>query len=67
MSLIGIIVALIVILLVFWAVRALLAAFGAGEPLSTVIHVLLVVLVVLWLLGAIGGVPLGSLGHVRIG
>ena len=66
MSILGLLVALIIVLLVFWATRALLAAFGIGDPIATVVYVILVVLVILWLLGAIGGVNMGTLGTVRI-
>jgi len=62
MSLLSLLVALIVICLVFWAVRALLAAFSIGDPIATVVYVLMVLIVVLWLLGGIsGGVHLGNL------
>ncbi len=65
MSLISLIVALIIIGLVFWVIRALIGAFSIGEPVGTIIYVLAVVLVVLWLLQAIsaGG---GDIGHIRI-
>lgn len=66
MSLLGILVALIVVLLVFWAARALLAAFGVGDPIATVVYVLLVVVVILWLLGTVSGGSLGSLGHLKV-
>ena len=66
MNILGLLVMLIVIGLVFWAVRALLGAFGIGDPIATVVYVLLVVVVVLYLLGAVGGVNMGSLGNVRV-
>ena len=37
MSLIGILVALVVICLLFWAVNAILHAFGVGDPIATVV------------------------------
>jgi len=64
MSLIGLLLTLIIVLLIFWAVRALMGAFAIGEPISTVVYVLLVVLVVIWLVQALGGG--GSLGSLRI-
>lgn len=67
MSLIGLLVGLIVIGLVFWAARALLAAFSIGDPIATVVYVLLVVVVILWLVGALGGANLGTLRLGRIG
>jgi uncharacterized membrane protein YwzB len=60
MDLITLLVYLIVICVVFWAVRALLGAFAIGEPIATVVQVLLVVLVLLALVGALTGSP--SLG-----
>ncbi len=54
MDLIGLLVLLIVVGLLFWAVRALSAAFGIPAPVVTVIYVLLVVFVVLYLLQALG-------------
>lgn len=64
MSLIGLLIMLIIIGLVFWAVRALLTAFSIGDPIATVVYVLLVVIVILYLISAISGV--GSLGTLRI-
>lgn len=54
MSLVGILVALVVICLLFWAINAILGAFGVGEPIATVVKVVFVVLVVLWLVSALG-------------
>jgi hypothetical protein len=54
MSLVGILVFLIVIGLLFWAVRALAGAFSIPAPIVTVIYVLLVVVCVLWLLQSFG-------------
>lgn len=48
---INLLVTLIVILVLLWAVRALLGAFSVAEPVSTVIWVLVVVLVVFWIVG----------------
>jgi hypothetical protein len=58
MSLIGLLIALVVICLLFWAVTAILGAFGVGDPIATVVKVIFVVVVVLWLVSAFGyGVP----------
>lgn len=65
MSLIGILVFLIILGVVFWAVRALSAAFGIPPPIVTVIYVVLVVFACLWLLSALG--YMGGLGNVRLG
>ncbi len=54
MSLIAILVALVVICLLFWAVNAILRAFGVGDPIATVVKVVFVVIVVLWLVSALG-------------
>lgn len=62
MSILGLLVALIVLCLLYWAVMRILAAFGVGEPIATVVQVILVLLVVFWLLGqfgVVGRVPLG--------
>jgi hypothetical protein len=54
MSLIGLLVALIVVGVVFWAVRALAGAFAIPAPIVTVIYVLLVVVALIWILSACG-------------
>jgi hypothetical protein len=64
MSLIGLFIGLILVLLCVWAVRALLAAFSIGEPISTLVMVIVVILVVLFLIQALGGGH--SLGNLRI-
>lgn len=64
MSLVSLLLTLIVVLLIFWACRALLGAFAIGEPIATVIYVLLVVLVILWLVNALGGGH--ALGSLRL-
>jgi hypothetical protein len=57
-GLVGILVALIVVALLYWAIMRILAAFGVGEPIATVVQVAFVVLVVLWLVGMFfGGAP----------
>jgi hypothetical protein len=55
----------VLICLVFWAIRRILAAFGVGEPISTLVYVLGVILVVFWLLNVLGGGG-GHIGSVRI-
>ena len=66
MDIVTLLVGLIIIALLFWAVRALLAAFGIGDPIATVVYVLLVVLVVMWLLGLVSGSPILHFGTVRV-
>ena len=56
MSLIGIIVAVIVICLVYWCLMRIMAAFGVGEPIATVVQVAFVLIVVLYLLSVVFGV-----------
>ena len=54
MSLISLLVALVVIGLIFWATKALSAAFGIPAPIVTLIQVILVIIVVLYILQAFG-------------
>jgi uncharacterized membrane protein len=54
MDIISILVFLIIVGLVFWAVRALAGAFGIPAPIVTVIYVFLVVFIVLYMLQALG-------------
>lgn len=54
MSILGLLVALVVICLLWWGITRILAAFGVGDPIATVVKVLFVILVVLWLLNAFG-------------
>ena len=54
MDLISLLVFIIIIGIVFWAVRALAGAFSVPQPIVTVIYVLLVVVFVLYLLQAFG-------------
>jgi hypothetical protein len=61
MSIIGLLVALLVGCIVLWAARALMAAFSIGDPISTVVYVLLVLIFLFWILSATGLVP-GGLG-----
>lgn len=55
MGLLSLLIALVVICLVWWAVTAILRAFGVGDPIATLIKVVFVVLVVLWLLSTVLG------------
>lgn len=57
MSLIGILVVLFLFALVYWAAVRLMAAFGIGDPIHTVVIVVLVILFVLVLLGQFGYGP----------
>jgi len=64
MDLIGLVILLIIIGVIFWAVRALSGAFGIPQPIVTVIYVILVILVLVYLLQLIGG---GDILHLRVG
>lgn len=59
MSLIGILVVLLVFAIIYWAATRLMAAFGIGDPVRTVVIVMLVVLFLLWLLGQFNLMPGG--------
>lgn len=64
MSILGILVALIVIGLVWWAINAIMGAFGIGDPIATIIRVVFVVFVILWLLSEFG--LFSGFGNVRL-
>jgi len=58
MSLVSLLVALLLLCVIIWAARSLLAAFSIGDPIRTVVYVVIVLLVVLWVvqsLGVLGG------------
>ncbi len=54
MSLISILVVLLVFCIVLWAARSLMGAFGVGDPIATVVYVILVLIMLLWFVQAIG-------------
>jgi hypothetical protein len=55
--LISLLVLLIVGCVVYWACNAILSAFGVGDPIATVVRVLLVVFLLVALLGQMGYAP----------
>ena len=57
MSLLGLLVALIIIGVVFWAARKLIAAFAIPEPIATVVYVVLVLICLFWILQQLGVAP----------
>lgn len=57
MPILSILVGFLIICLLVWAVRALSTAFGLGEPITTVVYVVLVILIIIWLAGLIGYGP----------
>jgi uncharacterized membrane protein YwzB len=60
MNLIALLVAVIVICLVFWAIKSIMAAFATPPQIQTVVTVIFVLIVVLWLVGQglLGGGPI---------
>jgi len=61
MSLITLLIVLLVFCVVVWAARALMGAFGIGDPIATVVYVILVLIMLLWViqsLGLLGGGPI---------
>lgn len=59
MNLLSLLVALVIICLVWWAVTAILRAFGIGDPIATLVKVIFVIVVVLWLLSVVTGLGPG--------
>lgn len=59
MSLIvSLLITLLVACVVLWAAQKLMEAFGIGDPIRTVVYVVLVIIMLLWLLGAVNIAPL---------
>jgi hypothetical protein len=56
-SLITLLVFVIVACLAYWAVMRLLGAFGIGDPIATVVQVILVIMLLVALLGQLGYGP----------
>jgi len=54
LMIVTLLIGLVIFALIWWAATRLMAAFGIGEPIHTVVMVVLVVLFVLWLLGIAG-------------
>lgn len=66
MSLIGLLALVLFICIVLWAAKALMAAFGVGDPIRTVIWVVLVLLCLVYVLPLIGvPFPPASVGRLR--
>lgn len=59
--LLSLLVLLIVAGTVLWAAKKLLAAFGIGDPIATVVYVLLVLVILFAVLGEFGFVNTGHL------
>jgi len=65
MSLIGLLIVLLIFCVVIWAARALMSAFGVGDPIATVVYVIIVLVCLLWLLGQLGAISGGPVIHFR--
>ncbi len=65
MSIISLLIILLIFCVVVWAVRALLAAFGIGDPISSVVQVVVVLVFVLWLINELGFIGTGPVLHLR--
>ena len=58
MSLVALLVLLLVACVVIWAARSLMGAFGIGDPIATVIYVVLVLVFLVLLAQGLGvGIP----------
>ena len=58
MSLVGLLVLVLIVCVVLWATKALLGAFGVGDPIRTVIYVLIALVLLLYVLQHLG-LPVG--------
>jgi len=65
MSIIGLLVVVILLCVVVWAVRTLMAAFALPQPIQAVIMVLIVVIVVLWIVSQLGMLSGGPVLRLR--
>jgi hypothetical protein len=54
MNLVTVLVVLLIFCVVIWAARALMAAFSIGDPINTVVYVILVLLMLVYLLQFVG-------------
>jgi high-affinity K+ transport system ATPase subunit B len=54
MSIIGILIAIIIIGVLLWATRSLITAFSIPNPIATIIYVVVVILILIWFLNQVG-------------
>lgn len=54
MSVALLLIGLLVFCAVYWIAMKILAAFGVGDPVATIVQVVIVILGLLWLLNALG-------------
>jgi len=65
MLLVDLLVVLIIAGVVLWAAKALMGAFGLGEPIHTVVYVLLVLVLLVMVLNVFGLGPNLGVGRLR--
>ena len=53
----SLLISILVIALLYWAITSILAAVGIGEPIQTIVKVVMVVILVLVVLNAFGLMP----------
>lgn len=61
MSLVSLLIVLLIFCLFVWAARAIMSAFGVGDPIATIVYVIIVIFVIAWLaqsIGLVGAVPM---------
>lgn len=54
MSIVGLLIGLLLFCVVIWIAQRLLTAFSIGDPIATVVYVIIVVLAIMWLLQLAG-------------
>ena len=59
MNLVSLLIILLVFCVVIWAARALMTAFSIGDPIATVVYVLLVLIMLLWIVQSLGFIHTG--------
>ena len=64
MPFISLLAVLLIFCLVLWCARMLLGAFGIGDPIASIIQVVIVIVFVLWLVQALGLIG-GPVIHLR--
>jgi hypothetical protein len=57
MSIIAILLTVLVVCVLLWVVQRLLAAFSVGEPVATVVYVVVVLICLFYVLGQFGFGP----------
>lgn len=54
MTLVGLLITVLILCFLVWVVRMLLTAFAVGEPISTVVWVVVVALVIIYIVQKLG-------------